>query len=161
MNTTKKWLIIASIICGVLEIGWDIYSIVSWFRLDPTVRSSVFYLVFTFITIASSIAIIVLLIMAIWKNGKLFRIRYGYYMTALVIAIIVKLLSVSTILLVITMFVSDWVWIKPEKGKNVDLGNNVEIIDATKEEKIAKLKKLKEDGKISEQEYNEELMKLL
>lgn len=161
MNTTKKWLIIVAIIFNFIEIAWDIFAIVNWFKLDPNQRSSVFYVVFDFITIACCIAVAVLLIMAIWRNGKLFRQRYGYYMTALVLSIIVNLLSVSSILLIVTMFISDWVWVKPDKEKTVKVGDNVEVINETKEEKIARLKKLKEEGKISEQEYNEELMKLL
>ena len=68
-----------------------------------------------FIEIACNIAVVVLLTMAIWKNGTLFRQRYGMYMTAIVISIIINLLSVSTILLIITMFISDWVWVKPDK----------------------------------------------
>ncbi len=161
MNTTKKWLIIVAIIFNFIEIGWGIFSIVSWFQTDPAIRSAVFYLVFDFITIACCLAVAVLLIMAIWKNGKLFRQRYGYYMTALVISIIVNLLSVSSVLLIITMFISDWVWIKPEKEKSVKVGDNVEVINETKAEKIARLKKMREEGKISEEEYNEELLKLL
>ena len=77
---------------------------------------------------------------------------------ALIISIIVNLLSISSILLVASMFVSDWVWIKPEKDKNV--------IDVTpeplsKEEKIAELRKKKEDGLISEEQFQEELVNLL
>ncbi len=161
MNTTKKWLIIVAIIFNFLEIAWDIYAIVDWFKLAPAIRSSVFYLIFAFITIACSIIVIVLLTMAIWGNGKMFRQRYGYYMTALVISIIINLLSVSSILLIITMFISDWVWIKPDKEKTTQVGDNIEVISETKQEKIARLKKLKEEGKISDEEYNEELMKLL
>lgn len=160
MNTTKKWLIIVAIIFNFVEIAWDIYAIVDWFQTDPEVRSSVFYVVFTFITIACCIAIIVLLTMAIWKNGALFRQRYGYYMTALVLSIIVNLLSVSSILLIITMFISDWVWIKPDKD-TTKVGDNVEVINESKEDKIAKLRKLKEEGKITEEQFQEELMKIL
>ena len=161
MNNTKKWLIIVAIFFNFVSSGWNIYSIVHWFMLDPSIRSSVFYLIFDFITVACCIAVAVLLIMAIWKNGTLFRQRYGYYITALVISIIVNLLSVSSILLIITMFMSDWVWIKPEKEKKVDVGDNVEVITKSRDEKIAELRKLKEEGKITEQEFQEELLKLL
>lgn len=161
MNNTKKWLIIVAIFFNFVSAGWNIYSIVHWFMLDPSIRSSVFYLIFDFITVACCIAVAVLLIMAIWKNGTLFRQRYGYYITALVISIIVNLLSVSSILLIITMFMSDWVWIKPEKEKKVDVWDNVEVITKSRDEKIAELRKLKEEGKITEQEFQEELLKLL
>lgn len=161
MNTTKKWLIIVAIIFNFVDVAWEIYSLVNWFKTDPALRSPVFYVVYDFIVIACCIAVAVLLIMAIWGNGKLFRQRYGYYMTALVISIIVNLLSVSSVLLIITMFISDWVWIKPDKEKSVKVGDNVEVINETKAEKITRLKKMRAEGKISEEEYNEELMKLL
>lgn len=161
MNTTKKWLIITAIFFSFLSIGWDIYRIVLWFLAEPQYRTSVFYLVFDFITVGCSIAIIVLLTMAVWKNGKLFRSRYGCYMTALVLSITFKLFTISTALLVITMFVSDWEWITPKKEDgNVKIDDKTVIIK-DKESEIARLRKLKEEGKISEEEFQKELMKLL
>lgn len=161
MNSTKKYLIIAAIITSILGIAYDIYDIVMWFLAEPAYRSSTFYLIFAFLEIAASIAVVVLLTLAIWKNGVLFRQRYGYYMTALVLSIIFNLFSVTSILLIITMFISDWVWIKPEKDKSTQVGDNVEIINESKEEKIARLRKMKEEGVISEEEFEKELLKLL
>lgn len=157
MNSTKKYLIITAIIFCILGIGWDIYDIVMWFMQDSTTRSAIFYLVFMFIEIACNIAVVVLLIMAIWKNGALFRQRYGMYMTALVISIIVNLLSVSTILLIVTMFISDWVWIKPDK----DESDKVDDKNLSKEQKIELLRKELNDGKITQEQFQKELMKLL
>lgn len=161
MNSTKKYLIIAAIITSILSIAYDIYNIVSWFLLEPSLRSSTFYVVFSFLEIVASIAVVVLLILAIWKNGILFRKRYGYYMTALVLSIIFNLFSITSILLIITMFISDWVWIKPEKNEENKTVNNVEIIDKSREEKIAQLRKQKENGEITEEEFQKELLKLL
>lgn len=158
MNSTKKWLIITAILFNFVSIGWNIFYIVNWFKYKA---SSVFYLIWYFITIACCIAVIVLLSMAIWRNGKLFRSRYGYYMTALVISIIVNLLSVSSVLLIISMFVSDWVWITPKKyDSKVEIDEKTVVIK-NKEEEIARLRKLKDEGKISEEEFQERLMKLL
>ena len=157
MNSTKKYLIITAIIFCILGIGWDIYDIVMWFMQDSTTRSAIFYLVFMFIEIACNIAVVVLLIMAIWKNGALFRQRYGMYMTALVISIIVNLLSVSTILLIVTMFISDWVWVKPDK----DESDKVDDKNLSKEQKIELLRKELNDGKITQEQFQKELMKLL
>lgn len=157
MNSTKKYLIITAIIFCILGIGWDIYDIVMWFMQDSTTRSAIFYLVFMFIEIACNIAVVVLLIMAIWKNGTLFRQRYGMYMTALVISIIINLLSVSTILLIVTMFISDWVWIKPDK----DESDKVDDKNLSKEQKIELLRKELNDGKITQEQFQKELMKLL
>ena len=157
MNSTKKYLIITAIIFCILGISWDIYDIVMWFMQDSATRSVVFYVVYMFIEIACNIAVVVLLTMAIWKNGALFRQRYGMYMTALVISIIINLLSVSTILLIITMFISDWVWVKPDKDENVVIDDQ----NLTKEQKIEHLRKDLNDGKITQEEFQEELMKLL
>lgn len=158
MNTTKKWLIITAILFNFVSIGWNIFYIVNWFKYKD---SSVFYLIWYFITIACCIAVIVLLSMAIWRNGKLFRSRYGYYMTALVISIIVNLLSVSSVLLIISMFVSDWVWITPKKDDSKVEIDEKTVVIKNKEEEIARLRKLKDEGKISEEEFQERLMKLL
>ncbi len=158
MNSTKKWLIITAILFNFVSIGVNIYYIVNWFKYKA---SSVFYLIWYFITIACCIAVIVLLSMAIWRNGKLFRSRYGYYMTALVISIIVNLLSVSSVLLIISMFVSDWVWITPKKDDSKVEIDEKTVVIKNKEEEIARLRKLKDEGKISEEEFQERLMKLL
>ncbi len=157
MNSTKKYLIITAIITSILGIAYDIYDIVMWFMAEPAYRSSTFYVVFAFLEIVASIAIVVLLTLAIWKGGVLFRQRYGYYMTALVLSIIFNLFSVTSVLLIITMFISDWVWVKPEKEE----GSSQNTSGKSKEEKIAELRKLKDDGKISEEEFSQELMKLL
>ncbi len=160
MNKTKKILIIFSIIFNFASIGWQIYDIVMWF-MNPKARTPVFYLVFDFITIFALIAVAVLLIMAIWNNGKLFRARYGYYMTALVISVIMNLFSIATLFLIITMFISDWEWITPEKEKTINVGDNVDVVVKTKEQKIKELREKREKGEITETEFQEELMKLL
>ena len=161
MNKTKKILIIFSIIFNFLSIGLQIYNIVMWFMAKPQNRTPVFYLIFDFITIVALVAVAVLLIMAIWKNGTLFRSRYGYYMTALVISVIMNLFSLATLFLIITMFISDWEWIKPEKEKTVNVGDNVDVIVKTKEQKISELREKKEKGEITEEQFQEEIMKML
>ena len=157
MNNTKKYLIITAIIFCIIGIGFNIYDIVLWFLAEPAQRTVVFYLVYMFIEIACNIAVVVLLTLAIWKNGTLFRQRYGYYMTALVISIIINLLSVSTILLIITMFISDWVWVKPEKEEILPKDDS----ELTKQKKIENLRKELDEGKITQEQFQEELMKLL
>ena len=160
MNQTKKVLIIVAIIFAFFDVAFDIYDIVRFFQTEPAYRASVYYVVFSFISLFASLAIAILLILAIWKNGSLFRVRYGMYMTALVLSIILNLFSVTTVLLVITMFLSDWVWIKPEKDKKFE--NNVERFkELSKEERIAKLRVRHDNGEISDEEFQEELTKLL
>lgn len=159
MNKTKKYLIIVAIIFSFVDIGWQIYDIVKYFTSQSHLRNPVFYVVLDFITIAQCLAVAVLLIMAIWKNGKPFRQRYGLYMTALVISIIINLLSVTSILLIITMLISDWVWEKPSEKSNETI---IEVVpEKTKEEKIAILRQKRDDGEISEEEFQEKLLELL
>lgn len=161
MNNKKKYLIILSIIFTLASIAYEIYYVVNWFILEPQYRSSTFYLVFSFLTIASLIAVVVLLTMAIWGNGKYFRQRYGYYMTALVISIIMDTLSVGTILLIVTMFLSDWEWIKPDIDDKVIIDDKTEVITKSREEKIKELQEMKARGEISEEEFQRRLMDLL
>ena len=157
MNKTKFYLILFAIIFSFASIAWDIYDIVIFFMTAPQNRVSLFYLIFYFIDIFALASVAVLLTISIWNKGKHFRARHGYYMASLVISIIVSLFSVTSILLIISMFVSDWVWIKEDK---VDNGTVVNISD-TKEEKIAKLRRKRENGELSEEDFQEELMKLL
>ncbi len=154
MNKTKKYLIITAIIFSFVDIGWQIYNIVQYFLTAPQHRSPVFYVILDFLTIATSIAVGVLLILAIWKNGTLFRYRYGYYMTALMLSIVINLFSVTSILLIITMFISDWVWEKPKEEKVVE-------IKQSREEKIANLRLQLEKGEITQEEFDQKLLEIL
>ena len=55
------------------------------------------------------------------------------------------------------MFVSDWVWIKEDKDKNVIIMPQ----ENSKEENIAALRAKRDRGEISNEEFQEELTKLL
>ena len=155
MNKTEKILILVAALCSFIDVGLNIYDIVTFFLTKPEARPAVFYVVFSFIDIVASVAVAVLLIMSIWKNGTLFRSRYGLYVTALVISIIMNLISITTILLVITIFLSDWEWIKP-KDEPIIKGSQRE-----KEMQIAKLRERHNSGELSDEEFQEELAKLL
>lgn len=159
MNKTKKILILIAIIFSFVDIGWQIYNIVDFFMTASALRAPVFYVVLNFITIFAHVAVAVLLIMAIWKNGELFRSRYGLYMSALVLSIIIDLLSITTILLVITMFISDWTWEKPKGEPDETI---IEIINENdKEAKIARLRQLRASGQITEEEFQKQLFDLI
>ena len=157
MNKTKFWLILTAIILSFSSIAWDIYDIVMFFLTDHQKRVSTFYLVYYFIEIFALLTVAVLLTISIWNKGKHFRARYRYYMTALVLSIIISLFSVSSILLIISMFVSDWVWTKEDKLNDDKVVN----ISDTREEKIAKLRRKRDNGEISEEEFQQEIIKLL
>ena len=72
------------------------------------------------------------------------------------ISLIINLFSLSSILLIVSMFVSDWVWVKPTGEKET-------VVDITpsKEEKIAVLREQLAKGEISEEEFDKKLMELL
>ncbi len=157
MNKAKKYLIIVAIIFSFVDIGWQIYNIVTYFSTALHHRNPVFYVILDFLTIVASLAVAILLILAIWKNGSLFRYRYGYYMTALMLSIVLNLFSVTSVLLIITMFISDMVWERPAKEKEE------KVIDITlsREEKIAQLRLQKEKGEITEEEFQKKLLEIL
>ena len=77
MNKTKFWLILSAIIFSFASIAWDIYDIVIFFMTKPQFRPAVFYVIYYFIEIFALLTVAVLLSLAIWKNGKYFRI-YKY-----------------------------------------------------------------------------------
>ncbi|MBO5394565.1 MAG: SHOCT domain-containing protein [Clostridia bacterium] len=158
MNKAKFILIILSIVFAFGDVGYSIYKVVNYFMTAPQDRSPIFYIVYEIIAIAVTLAVIVMLIIAIWNNGKLFRSRYGFYMTSIVLSVIVNLTSLATILLISTMFISDWVWVKP---KDEDIYHKEPQAPTNKEEMIARLKEMKDSGQITEEQFQEEIMKLL
>jgi len=159
LNKTKFILIILSIIFAIADVAWSIYEVVKYFMTVPALRSALFYAIYDILVIALGIAVVVMLIMSIWGNGKNFRKKYGLYMCSLVLSVIFNLTSVSTILLVITMFISDWTWVKNADESKYHKDNV--IVVPSKQEIIAKLRERKENGEITEEEFQEELMKLL
>ena len=162
MNKTKFTLLICAIVAGFAELGWGIYSLVNYFMVGPS--RPLFYTIFAFIELAVQVAVIVLITLAIWNKGQHFRKRYGLYMTAICLSLITTLTSVSCILLIVSMFVSDWVWEKPkDKAPNPHGFHTIEGEKGkpNKEDQIAQLRQMKENGLISEEQFQEELMKLL
>ena len=118
-------------------------------------REPLFYTIFEILQAVAFLVSAIFLIYSIADDGKSFQKRYGFYLTSVMIGLILNLFSASTIILIITMFISDMVWIKPEEDKSAS------EMKSDKEKKIEHLRKLKEEGKISEKEFEDELMKLL
>ena len=82
-------------------------------------------------------------------------------MSAIILSIIMNTISLGTLFLVCTMFVSDWEWVKTEKDDKVVVDDKTEVITKTKEQKIAQLREKRANGQISEEEFQRELLKLL
>lgn len=158
MNNTKKILVILSIILALGDLAWKIYYVVNYFMLAPQNRPILFYAVFEIIDIVAIIAEITLLSIAMLGNGKYFQQRYGLYVTAFMLSVVFNLLSISTILLIASMFTSNMVWIKEERE---EVAPGVEVIEETKEEKIQRLRKQRDEGKITQEEFEKEIAELL
>lgn len=162
MNKTKYTLLICALVACVGELGWGIYSIVNYFLTG--ISRPLFYTVFAFAELAAQVAIIALLAIVVWNKGQNFRKRYGCYMSAIVLSLIITLTSISCVLLIVSIFVSDWVWEKPkDKAPNPHGFQTIEGEKGkpNKEDQIARLREMKENGLISEEQFQEELMKLL
>lgn len=168
MNKTKRILIICAIVLNFLYAALNIFFIVRYFMAAGFEGATLFFLIYDFFGVAGFLINSGLLWYAIAHKGQLFRQRNNFYMAAVIISVLIDLFSVATILLIITLFLSDWVWVKPQddeyfSGKDVNAPNQEQksMSEAEKTKKIAKLRELKESGKISEAEFKDELMKLL
>lgn len=157
MNNTKKILIILATVLALGDLAWKIYYVVNYFMQAPQNRASIFYVVFEFIDIVAIVAEMVLLSIAVWDNGKYFGSRYGFYVTAFMLAVIFNLLSISTILLIASMFTSNMVVVNEKE----EVAPGVEIIEETKEEKIIRLRKNRDEGKITQEEFEKQMADLL
>ncbi len=166
MNKTKKWLLIFATIFVILGIGYDIFYIVSYFMSPVSARPALFYLIFEFITLGFMISVAVMMIYVLWDNGKHFRERYRYFVTSLIISICLNLFSVSTILMIISIYFNDSVFIMPERKMQDQADKDVvditpEGVPSEKEMKIEALRNMLKEGKITQQQFEEELVKLL
>lgn len=166
MNKTKKWLLIFATIFVILGIGYDIFYIVSYFMSPVSARPALFYLIFEFITLGFMISVAVMMIFVLWGNGKHFRERYRYFVTSLIISVCLNLFSVSTVLMIISIYFNDSVFIMPERKMQDQAEKDVvditpEGVPSEKEMKIEALRNMLKEGKITQQQFEEELMKLL
>lgn len=166
MNNTKKWLLIFATIFMLAGIGYDIFYVVTFFQTPAAYRPALFYVIYEIIAIVFLLTATILLIYTLWGNGKHFRERYRYFVTSLIISICLNLFSVSTILMIFSIYFNDSVFVFPDKKQAKPQDKNVvdvspEGTPSEKEMKIQALRKMKEEGKISEQEFQEELLKLL
>ena len=112
------------------------------------------------------ISVAVMMIYVLWGNGKHFRERYRYFVTSLIISICLNLFSVSTVLMIISIYFNDSVFIMPERKMQDQAEKDVvditpEGVPSEKEMKIEALRNMLKEGKITQQQFEEELVKLL
>lgn len=167
MNKTKRALLIVVIILNIINAGLNIYFAVEDIMHATKTDARLFLIFYYFLEIVGFLASAGCLIYAIMQGGKYFRERRAYYNAAVVISICMSLVSVSSILLIITLFISDMVWVKPHddvyfSGEDINAPKQDEqLSESEKERKISKLRALRDKGVISEEEFKDELMKLL
>ncbi len=166
MNKSKRLLLIAVIVLNFINaasnIGFAIYRLV----LGDIMGYSLFSVIYDFISAAAFLTSAGLLIYAIAGKGEFFRARSAYYYAAITITLCLGLVSIPSILLIVTLFMSDMIWVKPHDDVYFGHSENIEqqpkgMSDKEKERKIAELRKLKENGIITDEEFKEKLMELL
>ena len=159
-------MLIVVIILNFLNAALNVYFIVNAFLYSKMTQWDIVTIVYDCISVLGFIASSGLLIYSIKDKGLFFNQRSHYYYAAITISICMSLFSVSSVLLVITLFMSDMVWVKPhddvyfEKKEEKQKEEN-KMSDKTRERKIASLRELRDKGLITEEEFKEELFKLL
>ena len=171
MNKSKKTLMLITIILDFLSVAALIVALI-WFGLKdayvPAEYTSyeqylfyhVTYIVMISIDTALYLSAAICLSISIRKNGTRFVESKKVYMIGFVLNIIASPLSLASILLYIAHF--RFVDIQYINEDN----NDKEVVpqkptDDELKEKVEKLRKLKEEGAISEEEFNEQILKLL
>ncbi len=164
MNKTKKGLIIAVIVLNFLNAALDIYFIVQAFMKGLNTQSAIANLVFDFLEVVGLLVSAGLLIYCISNDGRFFSERNPYYMSAVIISIFSSMFTISSILLLITLFISDIVWVKPIDDVYFGTEEKPEpekMKEEEKERKIKQLRDLRDKGLITEEEFRQSLLKLL
>lgn len=167
MNKTKKNLILSAAIINLINMVANLI-IAIIYCVDPELYANLgVYLVvisyysiyFVFVEVVAGIIGSICLMYAVRKNGKYFRHSQSYYIAGLIIIILAGG-WIPWILLLISMFIPDIVIMNtPIEVRREEREENRE--NEEKKRKIEELRKLKEDGVITEEEFNNELMKLL
>lgn len=163
MNKTKYALIITAIVLNFISVALNVYLAVLFFLQAAYDKYFIMLGIYELLGAAAYFITSALLIYSIAGKGVHFRGRSGYYMTAVVLTLMLNLFSVPSVLLIITLFMSDWVWVKPIDDVYFKKDEEEKQKDdkKTKEQKIAELRQLRDEGKITEEEFNDQLFRLL
>ncbi len=168
MNKTKRNLIIASAVINLILISLNLaMSII--LKVNPKIlqeyseylyfvsySSNIIYAVISF---AIGLVGSILLLFAVRSKGKHFRTSQGLYIAGFVI-IVVCGGWLSWILLFISMFIPDIIVMNtPKEVKKEEIMENRAYEE--KKKKIEDLKRLRDSGMITEEEYKEKLFELL
>ncbi len=176
MNKTKRNLILASAIINLigvvasfvmaLLIHFNVEAVMDYIDYVAMINYSVFNLVYSIIAFVIGLVGSVLLIWSVRKKGKFFRSSQGYYIAGLII-VVISGGWLAWLLLFISMFVPDVIVMNTRSElRREDREEQKQTIkdDAAYEEKkrrIEDLKRMRDNGIISEEEYKQKLFELL
>ncbi len=168
MNKTKRNLILASAIVNLVGVSVSlIMSILLVVKNDAIKEYLDLYYIVTYstnivyavISFAAGLAGSILLLCSIRSKGKYFRTSQMIYIIGFVIIVIFGSF-VSWVLLFISMFIPDIVVMNTKSEVKKE-----EILEekayAEKKKRIEDLKRMRDNGLISEEEYKEKLFELL
>lgn len=167
MNKTKRNLILSAAIINLINMGANLV-IAILFCVNPEYANvlgsylliiSYYSIYFVFAEIVAGIIASILLIYSVRKKGKYFRSSQKYYIAGLIIVIFAGG-WIPWVLLFISMFIPDIIIINSAS----EVRQEQRAEDRASEEKrrkLEELRKLKEEGVISEEEFNKRLMDLL
>lgn len=109
------------------------------------------------IEIALNLSAGICLVLYLTKGQKNYKLGRKLFIAGLIINVLSELISIPTILLFIAnYFYLDIEVIREERSDEVEVVDENEVAV-----KIAKLRKLRDDGKITEEEFQQEILKLL
>ena len=171
MNKTKRNLIIAAGIINIFYAALTLaMTILVRLRLDWVIQYYDYLyilgfstnLIYGIISFAVSLIGSILLFYSVREKGKYFRGSAGVYIAGVIIVILTGG-WISWILLLVSAFTPDVIIINDKADLRRE--EKEEVFEskeyAEKKEKIEQLKKLRDDGAISEEEYKEKLFEIL
>lgn len=175
MNKTKRYLIMASAIVNLVTVVANLVSsIIAIVKPEFLTRYEAYYyflgfstnIIYVVISFALGLSGSILLLYAIRKKGKYFRNSYGVYVAGFVIIVLCGG-WIAWLLLFISAFIPDIIVInsRSEVRREEREEQKEEVLrDKAYEEKKAKieeLKRLRDSGAITEEEYKNKLFDLL
>lgn len=179
MNRTKRNLIIAAAVINLIDIISSL-AMVIYYRIDPSwlqnyaeyvgiivnVTNSSFNLVYQIIMFITGLIGSIFLLYCVRADGKYYRGSRGIYVAGVIIVILTGGL-VPWILLLIAAFKPDIIINndRAELRREFEANLREEVLHNAayeeKKHKIEELKKLRDAGTITEEEYKEKLFELL
>lgn len=175
MNKTKRNLILASAIINLISISANIICAIlvltnrelieqylDYFYIISYTANLSANIVFSAISFAIGLVGSILLIYSVRQKGKYFRVSQGFYIAGFIIIVICGG-WLSWVLLFISMFIPDIVVINDRSELRREEKQEIKEDEAyeQKKKRIEELKKMRDSGVITEEEYKQKLFDLL